>query len=49
MCSRQPNVSSGTGRKSGEAWWTQPKLDLSGPLFEAQRMLNSSGDLTPIP
>jgi GNAT superfamily N-acetyltransferase len=23
----------------GEAWWTQRKLDLSGPLFEAQRML----------
>jgi hypothetical protein len=29
---------------SGEAWWTQRKLDLSGPLFEAQRMLIPSGD-----
>ena len=29
---------------SGEAWWTQRKLDLSGPLFEAQRMLIPSED-----
>ncbi|SPP92865.1 hypothetical protein [Bradyrhizobium vignae] len=29
---------------SGEAWWTQRKLDLSGPLFEAQRMLIPTGD-----
>jgi GNAT superfamily N-acetyltransferase len=29
---------------SGEAWWTQRKLDLSGPLFEAQRMLIPSPD-----
>ncbi|MDG9697881.1 hypothetical protein QC281_48410, partial [Streptomyces sp. DH17] len=29
---------------SGEAWWTQRKLDLSGPLFEAQRMLIPSVD-----
>jgi hypothetical protein len=29
---------------SGQAWWTQRKLDLSGPLFEAQRMLIPSGE-----
>jgi hypothetical protein len=29
---------------SGEAWWTQRKLDLSGPLFEAQRMLIPGAD-----
>jgi hypothetical protein len=28
----------------GEAWWTQRKVDLSGPLFEAQRMLIPSAD-----
>jgi GNAT superfamily N-acetyltransferase len=45
-----PNVGSfvvrikGFPSDSGEAWWTQRKLDLSGPLFEAQRMLIPSGD-----
>lgn len=29
----------GFPNESGEAWWTQRKLDLAGPLFEAQRML----------
>lgn len=29
---------------SGEAWWTQRKLDLSGPLFEPRRMLMPSGE-----
>jgi hypothetical protein len=45
-----PNVGSfvvrikGFPSDSGEAWWTQRKLDLSGPLFEAQRMLIPRGD-----
>ena len=33
-----PKVVTLSDLETGEAWWHQRKLDLSGPIFEAQRM-----------